>query len=560
MPAGRMQDTPVASQNAAAGRAAAGSSVATARDFQLRLVKVYSGYRFVLAVLLLVLFSAHLAPNIVGATRPQLYLGVSALYAAFAATALLYLLPRRFGISAAAIFAQLVIDIVALTLLMHASGGLHGGIGFLVLVTVASASIIFTGGLALLVAAVASICITLESLVVSALYRDDSTTFPAGLLGVLLFVTSLIFQAVNRRLRDAEALAGQEASQAALLQRLNEMIVQRMRTGIVVVDANQQIELINQAAVEYLGGHNPAAPLCRGASLRAVAPLLQRLEHWQTHPWQRNTPFQAKTDGSEIQANFATLHQGDRQHTLVFLEDIRSIAHHAQQIKLASLGKLTGSIAHEIRNPLGAISHAAQLLAEQVGEQPALRRLTDIIDRHVQRVAGIVESIMGLSRRQSPAFQKFALRPWLERFSLDYRASAQVPCTLAIFANEVSPQVLFDPTHLYQVLTNLVDNAVRHGTAAGETPWVGLEIRVDDALGLPYLNVHDRGPGVDPAHRDRLFEPFFTTAHGGTGLGLYLARELCETNYATLSYLPAGAGATGCFRIGFVHPDKQLPI
>lgn len=549
MAAGGMRDTTVT----------AGEATSETGKSPPRLVKVYCGYRVLLAVLLLAMFPSHLAPHIFGVTRPGLYMGAATLYAAFTAATLLYLLLPRFALGAAAIFAHLVVDILALTLMMHASGGLHSGIGFLMLITVASASIIFTGRLALLVAAVASICITLESLVADALYGGDSTTFPAGLLGVLLFVTSLIFQAVNRRLQTAEALAGQEASQAAHLQRLNEMIVQRMRTGIVVVDADRGIELINDAAVEYLGSPNPAAPLRRGASLRLIAPLHQRLDRWQAQPWLRNTPFRTQAEGHEIQASFATLQQGNRQHTLVFLEDTRSIAHHAQQLKLASLGKLSGGIAHEIRNPLGAIGHAAQLLAERISDNPELQRFTDIIEKHVLRVNGIVESIMGLSRQQVPAVQKFYLRPWLERFAQDYRDSARPPCEVLITANDTQTQVLFDPAHLHQVLTNLVDNAVRHGTAAGAKPWVGLEIQVDHASGLPYLNIHDRGPGVDAAHRQHLFEPFFTTAHGGTGLGLYLARELCETNYAALSYVRGTDATRGYFRIGFVHPDKQLP-
>lgn len=524
------------------------------------LVKVYASYRVLLAALFLGMFLIQLAPDIFGISDPKLYLAVAAAYTGITSLSLGYLIVRQFRTTSSLLFAHLFTDMVALTLLMHSSGGFSSGIGFLVLVTVATGSVIFSGQLAMLLAAMASICITLESVVAVMLYDVEARSiFPAGLLGILLFVTALIFQVLNRRLRDAEALALREADQAAHLQRLNEMIVHRMLTGIIVVNSSGRIELINNAAIEHLGGQWPGKPLERGAHLHNIPALSKLLERWRDYPWLRCPAFKAKESGSEIQANFATLDQGKEQRTLIFLEDIRTIAQHAQQMKWASLGKLTGSIAHEIRNPLGAISHAAQLLAELSVYHPELARLTNIIGKHTERVNHIVENILQLSRQKTPAFQKFHVQQWLKRFVQDYRDGCREAMEISTVPGDPAQQVMFDPSHLHQVLTNLIDNALRHGTKEGAAPWVEIDARADERTGLPCLDVHDRGPGISSTDVEHIFDPFFTTSHTGAGLGLYLARELCETNYATLDYIATPKTGGGFFRVGFTHPETLLP-
>ncbi|MGK2915416.1 MAG: sensor histidine kinase [Porticoccaceae bacterium] len=524
------------------------------------LVKVYACYRFLLATVFLTLFLLRVAPDILGTTDPRLYLLVAAAYALATVLTLGYLIARQFQTAASALFAHLFLDMVALTLLMHSSGGFGSGIGFLILVTVATGSVMFTGQLAMLLAAMASICITLES-VVSVMLNDTETRaiFPAGLLGILLFVTALIFQVLNRRLRDAEAIALREADQAAHLQQLNEMIVHRMLTGIIVVDVHNRIELINNAAIEHLGGHRPGASLASGQLLRIIPALWQQIEAWRIHPWLRSPSFNTKEGGSDIQANFAALDQGKEKRTIIFLEDIRAIAQHAQQMKLASLGKLTGSIAHEIRNPLGAISHAAQLLAELAVDHSELARLTEIIGKHALRVNQIVENVLQLSRQRAPAFQKIPLQLWLARFIQDYRDSCRQSPEIETTMADPSQQVMFDPSHLHQVITNLIDNSLRHGTMEGDNPWVAIETGTDERTGLPCLDVRDHGPGISEANLPHIFDPFFTTSHAGSGLGLYLARELCETNYATLDYLATPTSGGGFFRVGFAHPQRLLP-
>lgn len=524
------------------------------------LVKVYAWYRFLLALFFLATYSIRLAPDIFGASNPRLYLLIATVHLAATAATLAHLAVRRFHTGTPALFVHLCIDMAALTLLMHSSGGFGSGIGFLVLITVASGSVIFTTQLAMLLAAMASICITLESVVSVTLYDTEvRTIFPAGLLGILLFVTALIFQVLNRRLREAEAVALRQSDQAAHLQQLNEMIIDRMLTGIIVVDVRNRIELINAAATEHLGGRGCSPPLKRGQPLRVIPALWQQIEQWRVHPWRRSPPISTRDGAADIQANFAALDQGNEKRTIIFLEDIRAIAQHAQQMKLASLGKLTGSIAHEIRNPLGAISHASQLLAELAADNTDLTRLTDIIGRHTQRVNQMVENVLQLSRQRAPTFQRLHLRSWLDRFIQDYRDGYRDPVEIQVAVADPNQQVMFDPSHLEQVVTNLVDNAFRYGQVGQDTPWVAIETGIDERTGLPCLDVRDRGTGVDVVDRDHIFDPFFTTSAAGAGLGLYLARELCETNYATLDYIATSTAGGGLFRIGFAHPQRLLP-
>ncbi len=545
---------------------------AGAVEFSMRLTRVYAFYRVFLAGVLFSVFNWQIAKDVFGSSSPKLYLAVSVLYFVITCLTLLLLWPRRFKTTPSLTLAHLLIDVLALTVLMHSSGGLDSGIGFLFLATIATGSIFFTGQMALLLAAVASIAVVIES-IFSVMVNgvDKQILLPAATLGVLLFVTALTFRMLNRRMLAAQAAASREADQAAQLQQLNEIIVKRMLTGIIVVNTHNTIELINSAAIELLGGHQPGVPLSRGQPLHIIPELVAQLERWQAYPWLRSPPFRTARASSDMQANFTTIEHGDRKRTLIFIEDIRTMSQHAQQLKLASLGRLTGSIAHEIRNPLGAISHASQLLDELQIENPQLLRLTEIIGNNAERVNQIIENVMQLSRQKTPAFQKLYLHKWLRHFAQDMRDASATPGIIEITVENEGMQVIFDPSHLHQVLTNLVDNGWRYSLENSGEAWVRLAYHTLPNSNLPCLDIYDRGTGIPERDRGRIFEPFFTTSPQGTGLGLYLARELCETNYATLDYIYNGNTAhnvtrdaadklsPGFFRIGFAHPERLLP-
>jgi two-component system sensor histidine kinase PilS (NtrC family) len=285
--------------------------------------------------------------------------------------------------------------------------------------------------------------------------------------------------------------------------------------------------------------------------------LLYSLSTWRQSPHTapaNPTSFVAADGLRTIEPHFAPLGGENPGPVLVFLEDTSQLAERLQQSKLAALGRLSASIAHEIRNPVGAMSHAAQLLAEaNVGESE--RRLTEIIRTNAERVSTIINNMLQLSRRDSTRPETLTLSDWLEEFRAEFCQTTQTAeSKLQISPDGAGVDVRVDPTHLHQVLWNLCDNALKYAAAADGQ---AVELRGGRVAGTgrPYLEVADRGPGIDKQHADRIFEPFFTSGQGGTGLGLFIARELCQTNGALLLYEPRPGGGS-IFRVIFSDPQR----
>jgi len=265
--------------------------------------------------------------------------------------------------------------------------------------------------------------------------------------------------------------------------------------------------------------------------------------------------FVAADGARVIQPHFAPLGGSAPGPTLIFLEDTSLMAERVQQSKLAALGRLSASIAHEIRNPVGAMSHAGQLLAESPNIGAEERRLTDIIRNNAERVSTIINNVLQLSRREATRPERLQLTEWLEDFVLEFSETMQVPTSEIGLQEEADDlEVRFDPSHLHQVVWNLSDNACKYGSRQDAQR---LEIRVGrlKASDRPYLEVSDRGSGIEADFVDRIFEPFFTGRKGGTGLGLFISRELCQLNRAILIYEPRVGGGS-VFRIVFTDPQR----
>jgi two-component system, NtrC family, sensor histidine kinase PilS len=231
------------------------------------------------------------------------------------------------------------------------------------------------------------------------------------------------------------------------------------------------------------------------------------------------------------------------------------MAERVQQGKLAALGRLSASIAHEIRNPVGAMSHAGQLLAESPRIGPEERRLTDIIRNNSERVSTIINNVLQLSRREATQPSRLTLGDWIEEFLSEFCETMQVSKDqIALVAGADYLEVRFDPSHLHQVVWNLCENAIKYGEARNG---ISVEIRLGrlSPSNRPFLEVADRGPGIEVQVVDRIFEPFFTGRKGGTGLGLFIARELCQLNRSILLYEPR-AGDGSVFRIVFSDPQR----
>lgn len=525
-----------------------------------RLLRVYAWYRLALSALLILVFALKpVLPMLGGQNRP-LFLATALGYFITTVSATLFLRQPRSKIGTYS-FMLLLTDILVLTLMTHATGAVNTQLGLLFLVVIAAGNILLAGRMGALVAAVAAIAILYEQFYFSLSNDEDISPLAlaqSSILGISFFAMALFSQLIVHRMRQGEQLAELRAQDIVNLQRLNEQIIRRMRTGIIALSPNGVVLLSNDAAQQLLGLEKPVQLFSR---LEDISLLLDAaLFAWQQNPQIRPIPFRNTPGSPEINANFARLSMDDASGTvLLFLEDTTQMTQQAQQLKLASLGRLTASIAHEVRNPLGAISHATQLLAESESIVGPDQRLLEIIQQHCRRMNSVVENVLNVSRRQPSTPQFFNLPEWLQEFRQDYIGPGETDTDIQIRLSDKTLGIRFDPQQLYQVVSNLAMNGLRYSRKHTGKSRLLLEGGRLELNGQPYLDIIDFGPGVPPTQRGHLFEPFFTTESTGTGLGLYLSREICEANQARLDYIsrdnaPREQGA--CFRIVFTHPDR----
>ncbi len=524
----------------------AGSGSSTQQNQNLALFRIYVGYRALLSLVLLIMLFSPNVTRLVGELHPKLYTAVALLYLATSiplmGTLSSHLLHRQNSL-----FLVFAVDIAAIILMSHSSGGISSGLPVLLVITAAaSAVLIESRTLATTVAALSVIAVLSDAALLTLRGGQAlGTMFPAGLLGMLIFAVSLSVQAFAQRLGRVEELARSRASDLYNLQQLNEQIVQHMRTGILLLDASGTVQVLNKAANGLLAPAGAQA-LERGRPLSEYHPRLEQLlAQWRSGPGYRAQPFPVRDGAPNLIANFVELPDGD---TLVFLEDYTPVTRHAQALKLNSLGRLTASIAHEVRNPLGAISHAAQLLRESPDLAEGDRRMADIIVNHCDRVNQIVESVMQISRKEPPKPQTLELAEWLEEFVGAYLRTLQRPAEVGIHCDYRDLRVEFDPENLERVLGNLLDNALRHSKLTTERETARIRVGADFGSNQVFVDIIDDGSGVPETDRGKLFEPFFTTVEEGSGMGLYLCQELCELNGAELHYQPTPKGES-CFRI-----------
>lgn len=526
-------------------------------DLTWRVLGTLNLFRLFVAVLLLGLFFASGDPRFFGERYPALFSATAAGYLVFSIVSGLAI-RQRWVTAEPQILVQIAADILAIVILMHASGGIASGLGGLLVVFVGAGSLLLPLHVPAFFAALATLAVLGEQFFSQMAGVSDTSNYSAaGVLGAIIFAISLAARPLARRIQFSEALARQRGVDLANLSELNEYIVQHLRESIVVVDADDRIRLINGSAAQLLGA--PAD--CRGIELAdASIDLAEHVAGWrkrQAAPRHAEFSMVAADGSARIQVHLAPLGKGDERHgpILVFLEDASLMDERVQQSKLASLGRLSASIAHEIRNPVGAMSHAGQLLAESSALSAEDLRLTEIIRTHAERVSHIIDNVLRLSRRESSRPERFELAPWLRDFAEEFT------CTLELQEGELSVanatenlEIRMDPSHLRQVLWNLCDNAVKY---ASETGGIMVELAAGQTqrTGQPYLEVLDHGHGVDPQTVDKIFEPFFTDRSGGTGLGLYISRELCELNRATLVFQPRETGGS-IFRIVFADPAR----
>ena len=531
---------------------------------QQKLFRIYNHYRLVVSLLLLgLLFVEPVSLDSRFRLLDYYQAGVAGYFGLNAFVALIIL--AGFRPSRRHITLSILLDILIMHWLLLASTGITNGLANLVIVSVAAGNILTPSRIGFFYAALAAICsLGISGWSVLALDAPADDVVRAGSLGILYFAAAFVLQSISRRMRSSEALANSRAQSIAELERINQQIIQRMRTGILVLDRYGQIRLANAAAEELLFGTASRHP-----SDQAIGPnhggrvlpqaLKLGLESWLNDPSRRIEPFRPFQTSPILQASFTQLDQERGDQILVFIEDMSKITQQAQQMKLASLGRLTAGIAHEIRNPLGAISHAAQLMEESPNLDQGDQQMLDIIRRHSRRVNGIVENVLDLSRRGAANTDLIDVGTWLGEFKADY-LQTQDHATDSVIQLSVEnniPQARFDTSQIEQVMVNLCDNGLRYSEqrTGVRSIWVHAGATVDGERA--YVDVRDQGPGISSEHQGSVFEPFFTTDKSGTGLGLYLARELCEANQAHLSLVDDNQPGC-CFRITFAHPGRLI--
>ena len=526
-------------------------------DLTWRVLGTLNLFRLFLAIVLLTLFFAGDDPRFFGDRYPALF---SATAAGFLVVAVISAFSIRYRWVSAGllVLTQATVDIASIVIMMHASGGISSGLGGLLVIFVGAASLVLPFRIPAFFAALATLAVLGEQFF-SQLggFSDTSDYTAAGILGGIMFAISMAARPLARRIQISEELARQRGVDLANLSELNEYIVQHLRESIVVVDRFDRIRLINTSAAQLLGAPEDCDGMPLVEAARDLATYVAGWRSGETTDSHGDFTMIAADNSARLKAHLAPLDKdGNRAGPiLVFLEDSGLMNARVQQSKLASLGRLSASIAHEIRNPVGAMSHAGQLLAESDVLSENERRLTDIIQTHADRVSHIIDNVLQLSRRESSQPERFALRPWLQDFAAEFLRTHELQegeLTVADIADDI--EVRMDPSHLRQVMWNLCDNAVKY---ASETGGILVELRAGrmKRTDRPYLEVLDQGHGVDPATIDKIFEPFYTDRSGGTGLGLYISRELCELNRAALVYQPRETGGS-IFRVVFADPNR----
>lgn len=527
----------------------------TSTELAWRVLTLVNLFRLLAPLLLGVLFVT-MRPPPVGQAQPGLFMGAAIGYFLFAVLSISAVKWRWPDIAVQA-FVSACVDVLAISLLTYASGGMASGLAALLVLPIGAAGFVVRQRLALMFAALAAIALLLQQAFSTLAARGDAGDLTsAGIGGALIFLITFGVGLLASSLKETEERVRQREVDVANLAELNQFIVQHLRESILVVDQNDSIRLVNESAALLLSGKSVAA----GTPLGEVSPrLLYLLDTWRRnlYDWQQSSLSVLSSDGgSMVQPHFVALDRSGKGPTLIFLEDTSLLVERVQQSKLAALGRLSASIAHEIRNPVGAMSHAAQLLAEAPTLTQQERRLTDIITNNSERVSTIIDNVLQLSRSDSTRQERMELNAWLREFLAEFRQTMQIDeQTLRFLPSEMDVEVRIDPSHLHQLLWNLCENALKYGRTPGSTDAIEIRTGRIATSDRPLLEVLDRGPGIAAKDAERIFEPFFTAGGGGTGLGLFIAKELAQSNRALLLYEPRTDGGS-VFRVVFADPQR----
>ena len=516
-----------------------------------RTLTSFAIYRLVIVLVLAIVFWGFVRFPVLGTASPLLAALALSIYMV-ASVALIIATQLRIPSASVQLTVQVLVDIAMLVLLMHASGGSRSGIGMLLLISLAAGALVTHGRMAFFHAAVAALAVLFEQLW-QFLYIDATAAefVPSGMLATGYFVIAGLGHTLAKYARGAEEIAEKRGVDLANMAQINELVIRDMQDGFLVVDEEGTIRQQNRQAATLVGGFASAT----GQKLITLSPQLDTLlKEWREDRARIFPIIRDAQTQREMQLRFVTVGDGPVSPTVIFIEDASRIRSQAQQMKLVALGRLTASIAHEIRNPLSSINHAAELLEEEPGRSDADRRLLNIIRDNAHRLDRLVEEVLYLNRRDRAHPEAIDLESFMALFMQNFCANEKLNRDIFELKGSAHQIVMFDRAHLDQILWNLVRNAARYASGTSGTVIIEVIANPIGTYGVE-LNIIDDGPGVETSALPHLFEPFFTTDAKGTGLGLYIARELAEVNNAMLDYvvdnvsIAAGSEAGAHFRL-----------
>lgn len=490
-----------------------------------RLLKFYAIYSLMVSIIVVTISFMDTDGRILGNHAPSLRLFVTISYLVIAA---MFAVISQFNPNVQHATAYFFLETAILSTFMMGAGGLATGFSSLILFSVVIANLLAPGVLGYGVAAWVSLAVLVTVHYLPDRY-DGTTMFASGFYGGLCFLLAALTQALSNRLNSALELANEQSTRLRRLRRFSWQALLDLPNGIVACDRHCQIIMFNQKAqlLLQLKDNN-----------RLPAELEAALE--------QSDELRLDLYGESLAIRKVALKDADNGDFLLYIEEQAALNAAAQQLKLASLGRLTASIAHEIRNPLSALRQASQLLAETPYLQAGEQYLTQVVEQNCMRINRIIEDILQLSRKRQPLQEGLRLKPWLDHFARQFQTLHSDQNFDLDIQCEDSLIMYFDPDHLQQVLHNLCGNGLRYALRNAATQ-ARLELHASRCGQRLQLDISDNGGGISAEQAEHLFEPFFTTEHNGTGLGLYLCRELCEANHASIQYQPTSAGS--CFRL-----------
>lgn len=512
-------------------------------------LRIYFFYRFALAMFLVWAVYSGKGPSMIAAYDRAIFIDAILAYSVLLGLSAIPLYQRKYHYRQHAYY-HLALDLCCIPLLIHSSGGIGSGLEALLLMSVAASGLLIGGLNSVGFAALCSL-VFLGEVVYSNLHELFGKTHytEASVLGICSFAVSLFSHSLGRRAEQSERLANQRGRDIDRLEKLNAHIIQNLQSGVIIIDPVSGVQSINQSALKFFNLEQAPRGLLEISNKLDQNYLLWMLDN-------RQDSFALEVpNGTTVLTRIQALETAGKPYHMVWFEDYSVETQRIQQAKLVSLGHLAASIAHEIRNPLNVISHASQLLDETPDLNQETQKLSRLIIRHASRVNKIIHNMLQLAQRKPARLELVELNQWVNSFVEKFSEYGHMD-QLKLEWNDQSSSdftIRVDPSQLKQIMTNLCSNAIKHSVKSTELVKINLTEFEDKIL----IDVIDDGAGITEQNRMQLFEPFFTTSETGTGLGLYISRELAELNQARLDYMPRAEGGS-VFRLSFPKHVQQV--